>query len=167
MLHCPANHTVKQLSTRDTSDARENWLGAAQQAGTTILNTNPNLLIFVESTGFATDGFPSPLQLPGYPGHVVDSVHYYPGDSQTSWLPVVGTTPVWVGEFGMTVSCVDNPVGSCGKDQNSSFIASFIAFVNSQAPGQVGWSWWPVNGTHSDGGIEASSTYYDEETYGL
>jgi len=145
----------------------EDWLAAAVRAGTAILNANTNLLIFVESIDLALDGFPSAVPLPA--GHVVDSVHYYPGDHTANWTPVVGTTPVWVGEVGITISCIDNP-STCGPKETPAFATNFMQLVNSYPPGEIGWSWWPVNKTHSDEGIEGAgsgTTFYDHETYGL
>jgi hypothetical protein len=69
----------------------------------------------------------------------------------------VGTVPVWVGEFGVTVS--NSPI---------KYITNFVRYVAGKPYGDIGTSWWPVNGTVGDGGIfNQSNTFYEDQSFGL
>ncbi len=177
-----------------------NWLAAAERAGSAVLKVDPHLLIIVEglnwsqtfpmSNGKITD--PVVLRVHGriVQDRVVYSAHEYPGDffglfyfrgtSSQLWqsfdnnwgyLVKSGSAPVWIGEFGTTVSTVSGP-GCSGdnvqipKDDANLWLSCFEYY--ELAGGGDNWSWWGVNGTASDGGIfSASRTFYDREPYGV
>ena len=64
-------------------------------------------------------------------------------------------TPVWFGEMG-----------TCQKldcNGNSEWFRLFVRGVLEKNP-DLGWSWWPLNGTQSSG---ATRKYDALETYGL
>jgi len=152
-------------------DPRENWPCAAQHAGGAIVGLDHRLLIFVEGIGYGTEipeeGLHHLLHLRnGKQSQLVYSAHTYSQDGTTfdkrwGYLVEKHKAPVWIGEFGDTVANHCSNAGSPSKWLNSAI--SYLAKVPAS------WSWWPINGTDSDGGIhyESERSYYGRESYGL
>src|ERR1700681_117625 len=87
-----------------------------------------------------------------FPGSVVYSVHYYLQfgvSNLASWNCLVGSLPVWVGEFG---------------SNNQVDVSSFESYAGGK---NVSWAWWAINGTKSDAGIFSLDEFYDQESYGI
>lgn len=153
------------------NDPRLDWHAAAERGGNLVLDANPRILVMVEGPEYSTDfsAFGSlPLTLK-VPNRVVYSPHAYSSeahifnsyeemkqvfDARAGFLlhnqPAV---PLWVGEFG-TCQSLD-----CGA--NSQWFIWFIRYLKEK---NLGWSYWPLNGTQSSG---YSRTYDSLETYGL
>jgi endoglucanase len=153
------------------NDPKLNWHAAAERGGNTVLNANPNLLVMVEGPQYSTDftafaTLPLTLKLSN---RLVYSPHAYATplhtfasseelkqayDARAGFLlqnkPEV---PLWVGEFG-TCQALD-----CGA--NSQWFVWFVQYLKEK---NLGWGYWPLNGTQSSG---YSRTYDTLETYGL
>ncbi|MDE3188002.1 MAG: cellulase family glycosylhydrolase, partial [Acidobacteriota bacterium] len=148
------------------------WHAAAERGGDAVLAANPRLLVMVEgpeySTNFAgVDKLPVRLKVAH---RLVYSPHAYappePGFANYEQMVEVyagrvgmlmtmkDAAPIWVGEFG-TCQKLD-----CG--QNSDWFRLFIRYLKEHP--EVGWSYWPLNGTQSSG---AGRKYDTLETYGL
>jgi len=142
------------------------WHAAAERGGKSVLDANPNLLIFVESPYYSTDfrGVVAlPVSLP-VANRLVYSPHAYSDsygahnerfEQRAGFLvhhqPAV---PVWIGEFG---SC---QTLDCGANSDWFRIFEQVLLDNKD----LSWSWWPLNGTQSSG---QSRKYDAAETYGL
>jgi endoglucanase len=155
----------------------DDWHAAAERGGDAVLSADPQMLIFVEGTDYATDlsGIASLPVVLSQPGHVVYSVHDYSFDTtvtgydqwvqkiQASWGYLVGRYPLLVGEFGTcdsAGSCVDSPSsGSLGP--------WFTVFTRYLAAHNLSWSYWALNGTMSDQDPSADSHYGGDESNGL
>jgi endoglucanase len=156
----------------------DDWPAAAQQAGDDILSIDPHWLIFVEGVNYALDlsGVASlPVTL-SVPDQLVYEVHDYgydfsdltdydswADDIESDWGYLVGTVPLWVGEFG-TCNTASTCVSSTSDADNGlwySFVTRFLQYHD------VSWSYWPVNGTESDGLAGQGRTYGATETYGI
>jgi endoglucanase len=154
------------------------WHAAAELGGDAVQTVDPNMLIFVEGVNYALNlsGVASlPVALTS-PGHVVYEAHDYGFDHsgvsdydgyvsqiQSDWGNLVGQVPLWVGEFG---TC--DTAGSCVDSTNTadngvwfSAITRYLGYHN------LNWSYWPINGTESDGLPGQGRTYGATETYGL
>jgi len=153
------------------NDPKLNWHAAAERGGNTVLDANPNLLVMVEGPQYSTD-FTAFATLPltlKISGRLVYSPHAYATplhtfgsyeelkqayDARAGFLlrnkPEV---PLWVGEFG-TCQTLD-----CGA--NSQWFVWFVQYLKEK---NLGWGYWPLNGTQSSGN---SRTYDSLETYGL
>ena len=152
-------------------DPRLDWHAAAERGGNAVLAENPGLLIMVEGPQYSTD-FTAFAALPlvlKVTQRVVYSPHAYvlPGhafqhyeqlrqayDARAGFLlhaePAI---PLWVGEFGtcQTFNCGDN----------SQWFRWFVQYLREK---DLGWSYWPLNGTQSSG---VRRKYGEVETYGL
>ncbi len=152
------------------------WHAAAERAGNAVLATNPKLLIIVEGPQYSTD-FRGAATLPvklTVPDRLVYSPHDY-GMSQpemhsyeelkahldSRWgflLHNQPPVPLWIGEFGV---CQD--LSNC-KSRGFSFEPWFRWFVQYLKENDLGWAYWPLNGTQSTG----QGRKYDAlESYGL
>lgn len=153
------------------SDPRFDWHAAAERGGNAILAANPALLIMVESPEYSTDftGFAKLPVVLKVRERVVYSPHAYFSsghvfhnydelrqsyDARAGYLlhskPAV---PLWVGEFGACQTL------DCGEE--SQWLRWFVEYL---CENNLGWSYWPLNGTQSSG----ETRKYDEvETYGL
>jgi endoglucanase len=152
-------------------DPRLDWHAAAERGGNAVLAVNPNLLVMVESPHYATD-FAAFAKLPvtlKIPNRVVYSPHAYAPDGHAvqsyaelkqaydaRWgflLHSEPGAPLWIGEFGtcQTLECGDH-------DQ------WFRWFVQYLRENDLGWSYWPLNGTQSSGRSRKIDAI---ETYGL
>jgi endoglucanase len=153
-------------------DPKLDWHAAAERGGNAVLEANPRLLVMVEgpeySTNFAgVDKLPVRLKVAH---RLVYSPHAYappePGFANYEQMVEVyaarvgmlmtmkDRAPIWVGEFG-TCQKLD-----CG--QNSDWFRLFIRYLKEHP--EVGWSYWPLNGTQSSG---EGRKYNTLETYGL
>jgi endoglucanase len=155
----------------------DDWHTAAERGGDAVLSADPQMLIFVEGTDYATDlsdiaGLPVVLS---QADHVVYSVHDYSFDTsvssydqwvqkiQTSWGYLVGRYPLLVGEFGTCDSA-----GSCADSPGSGSPGMwFTVFTRYLAAHNLSWSYWALNGTTSDQDPSAGATYGGGESYGL
>jgi endoglucanase len=153
------------------SDPRLDWHAAAERGGNAVLAENPDLLIMVEGPQYSTD-FTAFATLPlvlNVAHRVVYSPHAYAFsghafqnyeelrqayDARAGFLlhaePAI---PLWVGEFGtcQTLDCGDN----------SQWFRWFVEYLREK---DLSWSYWPLNGTQSNG---VSRKYGEVETYGL
>jgi endoglucanase len=153
------------------SDPKLDWHAAAERGGNAILGVNAKLLIMVEGPEYSTDltGFGKLPVVLKVSDRVVYSPHAYASaehrfqsydelrqayDARAGYLlqsePAV---PLWVGEFGscQTLDCGDN----------SQWLRWFVRYLEEK---NLGWSYWPLNGTQSSG---QSRKYDAVETYGL
>jgi len=152
-------------------DPQLDWHAASERGGNAVLGVNSHLLVIVEgpeySTNFTAFGkLPVTLKIPN---RVVYSPHAYASashafqnydelkqayDARAGYLlRVEPGVPLWVGEFG-TCQSLD-----CG-DQGP----WFRWLVQYLRENELGWSYWPLNGTQSSG---ESRKYDAVETYGL
>ena len=171
------------LATWGGPHPADDWHAAAQRGGNAILAVDGRWLIFVEGTvgGIDLYGVPRlPVRLKR-PGRVVYSMHDYGFDHfgltdydgwatqvRSEWGRLAGKYPLWLGEFGTcntAAGCVtDTGSGSGSGAANGrwfSFITRFLRYHD------VSWSYWPVNGTQSDGLPGQGRTYGAPESYGL
>ena len=152
-------------------DPRLDWHAAAERGANAVLEANPQLLVMVEGpeystnfTAFAT--LPLKLKIPNrlvYSPHAYASeVHAFASyeemkqvfDARAGFLlQNKPTVPLWVGEFG-TCQTLD-----CGA--NSQWFVWFVQYLKEK---NLGWSYWPLNGTQSTG---YSRVYDSLETYGI
>ncbi len=160
-----------------TGGTADNWRVAAEAGGNAVLSADPNLLIFVEGTDYATD-LSQALSLPvtlNVPDRVVYSVHDYGFNTtvtsydqweqkiQSNWGYLVGKVPLWVGEFGTcdtSASCVDSPT-SAHLGMWFNVFTRYLKYFN------LSWSYWALNGTKSDGAPGQNIKYGETETYGV
>lgn len=152
------------------------WHAAAERAGSAVLKENSKLLIIVEGPEYSTD-FRGAAALPvrlKVANRLVYSPHDY-GMSQPEmhsyedlkahldrrWgylLHAQPAVPLWVGEFGV---CQD--LASC-KGNGFSYEPWFKWFVQYLKENDLGWAYWPLNGTQSTG---QGRKYGALESYGL
>jgi len=153
------------------SEPKLDWHAAAERGGNAILGVNAWLLIMVEGPQYSTD-FTEFGKLPvvlKVSHRVVYSPHAYAFsehpfqsydelrqayDARAGYLlQTEPGVPLWVGEFGscQTLDCGDN----------SQWLRWFIRYLQEK---DLGWSYWPLNGTQSSG---ESRKYDARETYGL
>jgi endoglucanase len=154
------------------------WQAAAELGGDAVQSVAPAMLIFVEGVQSATDlsgvaGLPVRLRIPG---HVVYEVHDYAAEQrrvasydawvariQPLWGYLVGRYPLWVGEFGTcndAGSCVDS-ASPAGSGLWFSVMTRYLRYHN------LGWSYWPLNGTKSDGLAWQGRVYGTPEYFGV
>jgi endoglucanase len=158
--------------------ASTDWQAAAELGGDAVQGVDPNLLIFVEGVNYALDlsGVASlPVTLTD-PDHVVYEAHDYGFDHtgvtgyddyvsqiQPDWGYLVGQDPLWVGEFG-TCNTADSCVASTDTSDNGVWFSAITRYLGYH---DVNWSYWPINGTESDGLAGQGRTYGVAETYGI
>jgi endoglucanase len=154
------------------TDVKLDWHAAAERGGKAVLAGNPQLLIIVEGPEYSTNlaGFDKlPVKLPAA-NKLVYSPHAYSnsGHAYSTYeelkqdyekrsgylLHTQPGAPLWVGEFG---TCQDL---NCGP--NANWFGWFIRLLQEEE--LVSWSYWPLNGTQSNG---ATRKYDAVETYGL
>ena len=153
------------------SDPKLDWHAAAARCGNAILGVNSRLLVMVESPQYSTDftGFGKlPLVLK-VSHRVVYSPHAYASaehrfqsydelrqayDERAGYLlQTEPAVPLWIGEFGACQTL------DCGE--GSQWLRWFVRYLEEK---NLGWSYWPLNGTQSSG----EGRKYDAlETYGL
>jgi endoglucanase len=160
------------------SDASTNWQAAAVLGGDAVQSVDPNLLIFVEGVNYGLNlsGVASDPVTLTTPGRVVYEAHDYGFDHkgvasydawvaqvQSDWGYLVGKDPLWVGEFG---TC--NTADSCADSTNSGALGHWFGIITRYfGYHNLNWSYWPVNGTESDGLPGQGRTYGATETYGV
>lgn len=153
------------------SDPKLDWHAAAERGGNAILAANLKLLVMVESPQYSTD-FTEFGRLPlvlKVSHRVVYSPHAYASpehrfhsydelrqayDARAGYLlQTEPAVPLWVGEFGacQTLDCGDE----------SQWLRWFIQYLREK---DLGWSYWPLNGTQSSG---MGRKYDSLETFGL
>jgi endoglucanase len=155
----------------------DDWHAAAQLGGDAVQGADPTLLIFVEGTDYATDLAAAgslPVRL-NVANHVVYSVHDYGFDTTVSsydnwvskiaprWGYLVGRVPMWVGEFG-TCDTSDACVSSSNPANLGKWFAIFTRYLRYH---NMNWSYWPINGTKSDGAAGQNIAYGQTESYGI
>lgn len=162
---------LRSGATWGGEDPHIDWHAAAARGGNAVLSINPNLLIMVEGPSYSTD-FSAFARLPlvlDVGNRVVYSPHAYPSaehafqsyeelkqtyDARAGFLlhaePAI---PLWIGEFG-----------ACQTLQCANGGEWFRWFVRYLRENNLGWSYWPLNGTQSSG---VSRKYDSVETYGL
>lgn len=149
------------------ADPKLDWHAAAERGGKAVLSANPNLLIMVEGPNYSTDfrGVDKlAVKLP-VEHRLVYSPHAYNnsyGEKDQHYEARAGFltrmepgVPVWIGEMGTCQKL------NCGE--NSKWFRLFVRDV-LEKNADLGWSWWPLNGTQSSG---VSRKYDAVETYGL
>lgn len=153
-------------------DPKLDWHAAAERGGKAVLESNPTLLIMVESPDYSTNftGFDKlPVTLP-VAHKLVYSPHayYVQGQDLSNFdalrqayearamflLHTEPEAPIWVGEFGACQSL------DCGA--NSEWLKVFIRLLKENP--SISWSYWPLNGTQSSG---IGRKYDTVESYGL
>jgi endoglucanase len=160
------------------SDLGTNWQAAAELGGDAVERVDPSLLIFIEGVNYALDlsGVASdPVTLTDS-GHVVYEAHDYGFDHsgvdsydawvaqiQSDWGYLVGRDPLWIGEFG-TCNTADTCVESTSKADRGLWFSVLSRYLDYH---DLNWSYWPVNGTQSDGLPGQGRTYGATETYGV
>ncbi|KAA6463290.1 glycoside hydrolase family 5 protein [Acidobacteria bacterium AB60] len=143
------------------------WHAAAERGGAAVLRGNSRLLVMVEGPNYSTDfrGVDKlPVRLP-VDHRLVYSPHAYNtsyGKDDERFEERAGFlarmepgAPVWFGEMG-TCQKLD-----CAG--NAEWFKGFVRDVLAK-DSQLGWSYWPLNGTQSSG---RTRTYDATETYGL
>jgi endoglucanase len=142
------------------------WRRAATAGGNAVLAEDRDLLVIVEGLTSAVDLSPAvgaPIEL-AVRNRLVMSPHTYPwlwSSSASEVLPTLAASwepflagpqpvPIWLGEFGTNTT----EPAQAWLDQ----ILTTLERTN------VGWSWWPLNGTQSSG---RSRTTGSRETFGL
>lgn len=153
------------------SDPKLDWHAASERGGNAVLGENPKLLVMVEGPEYSTN-FTAVGKLPvalNVAHRLVYSPHAYASeahvfqsydelrqayDARAGYLlQAEPAVPLWVGEFG-TCQTLD-----CGA--NSQWFRWFVQYV---AEKDLGWSYWPLNGTQSSG---EGRKYDTVEVYGL
>jgi endoglucanase len=146
------------------------WHAAAERGGNTVLSVNPDLLIMVEGPQYSTDftGFARLPVVLKSPHRLVYSPHAYAPerpfenynalrrayDARAGYLlDTEPAVPLWVGEFGACQTL------DCGE--NGQWLRWFVQYLSEK---DLGWSYWPLNGTQSSG---EGRKYDAVETYGL
>ena len=158
---------LRNGATWGGSNPKLDWHAAAQRGGQAVLGANPRLLIMVEGPNYSTDfaGFDKlPVKVP-VEHRLVYSPHAYNNsygehneryEARAGFLAHIEPgVPVWFGEIG-TCQKLD-----CGD--NSEWFKLFVRDVLEKND-QLGWSYWPLNGTQSSG---VARKYDATETYGL
>jgi len=166
-----------QPPAQDSTD----WRDAAERGAACVLAANPNLLVMVEGVAYALDfsgPIAAPIALPaGHEHQLVYSPHdyqeYHPSDVNAdpgrlaalltrSWGQLAtgpNATPVWIGEFGTchtaSIGCGDN------HDHSHEWFLDLAQYIDAH---DLGWSYWPLNGTQSRG---STRTFGAEETFGV
>ena len=153
------------------SDPAFDWRAAAERGGNQVLGANPKLLVMVEGPQYSTDftAFASAPLILQVPNRLVYSPHAYssPAHTFSSYeelrqvydaragflLKTSPPVPLWVGEFGACQSL------DCGAESQW-----FLWFVQYLKEKNLGWGYWPLNGTQSSG---YTRTYDSLETFGL
>jgi endoglucanase len=147
--------------------------------GDAIHELNPHLLIICEGLGYATklEGVAShPVRL-AEPNKVVYSMHDYSwfhpqGQTEAAYAQAMNASggyvlsqniaPLWIGEFGDTVSTLGNDPGGAG------WWANIQAWLTAN---DVDWCWWalnPVHGKSCNPGVNTPKyTWGQPEPYGL
>jgi endoglucanase len=163
---------LRSSATWGGENPRLDWHAAAERGGRAVLSANPRLLIMVESPQYSTNfaGFDKlPMTLP-VAHRLVYAPHAYHVDGQKLsslddlkrayqdrflfLLHARPEAPMWFGEFGTCQTL------ACGE--NSEWFKLFAGLLKENP--QIGWSYWPLNGTQSTG---ASRKYDSVESYGL
>jgi endoglucanase len=166
------------LSPTWGSGAQTDFGAMYSTIGNVILELNPHLLIICEGLGYAAhlEGVAShPVKL-AQPNKVVYSMHDYSGyhpQGQTEaayaqamnqaggYLLSQNIAPLWIGEFGATVS-------SLASAGSASWWANIQAWL---AANDVDWCWWALNPTHGKSSDPGTSTvkytWGQPEPYGL
>jgi endoglucanase len=180
-LRCEAVDGASLCATWGGNPATD-WHAAAQRGGNAVLAANPNLLIFVEGTHYATDlsgaaGLPVLLHSAG---HVVYESHDYgfnysskPLDGYSDWVARItprwgylatgpNPQPLWLGEFG-TCNTSDACVASAHNTELGFWFQILTQYVETN---RLDWCYWPANGTYSHY-PNARKAYGDTETYGI
>jgi endoglucanase len=146
--------------------AEIDWHRAATAAGNAVLAEDRDLLVIVEGLTYAVDLSPAvgaPIEL-AVRNRLVLSPHTYPwlwtpGASElpstltASWEPFLTgprPVPVWLGEFGTNTT-----------EPAQGWLDAVLATLERT---EVGWSWWPLNGTQSSGRTRTAGA---RETFGL
>ena len=142
------------------------WHRAATAAGNAVLAEDRDLLVIVEGLSYAVDLSPAvgaPIEL-AVRNRLVLSPHTYPwlwsssaselpSTLTTSWEPFLSSSqavPIWLGEFGTNTT-----------DPSRAWLDAVLATLERT---QVGWAWWPLNGTQSSGRTRTAGA---RETFGL
>jgi endoglucanase len=161
---------LRSGSTWGGVDPRHDWHAAAERGATAVLDTNPGLLVIVESPHYSTDfsGFDKlPVRLPVAHRLVYSPHAYFEPDhrfnsyaalkqayeQQAGFLLATGA-PIWVGEFGTCQNL------ACGA--NAEWFGWFVRLLEEDD--RLSWSYWPLNGAESSGQGRSFDTL---ETYGL
>ncbi|HEV2377085.1 MAG TPA: cellulase family glycosylhydrolase, partial [Streptosporangiaceae bacterium] len=166
------------LSSWGGSDPATDWHAAAERGGDAVLGVDPHWLVFVEGINFGLDlagagSLPVTLNVPS---RLVYSAHDYGFDHtgttsydawvaqiQPQWGYLVGKYPLWLGEFG---TC--NTSDTCVTSQNTADLGLwFSVFTRYLRYHGLDWSYWPLNGTQSNGLPGQGRTYGAPETYGV
>ena len=155
-----------------------NWQAGAELGGDAVQSVDPSMLIFVEGVNYALNlsGVASlPVTLTDS-GHLVYEAHDYGFDHsgvtgyddyvsqiQSDWGYLVGKDPLWVGEFG-TCNTAASCVSSTDTADNGVWFSAITRYLGYH---NLNWSYWPINGTESDGLAGQGRTYGATETYGI
>lgn len=165
---------LRSGATWGGNDKKLDWHAAAERGGNAVLTVNPKLLVMVEGPQYSTD-FRAAAKLPivfKVPNRAVYSPHAYSFGAQTQnyaelqqafderagfLLHTTPAIPLWIGEFG---TC--QTITPCESDPKGIWIRGFVRYVKEHP--ELGWSYWPLNGTQSSG---YSRKYDEPETFGL
>ncbi len=158
---------LRNGATWGGANPKLDWHAAGERGGKAALSGNSNLLVMVEGPNYSTDftGFDKlPVKLP-VEHRLVYSPHAYNnsyGEHNERYEARAGFlvhmepgVPLWFGETG-TCQKLD-----CGG--NSEWFKLFVREVLGRNS-ELGWSYWPLNGTQSSG---VTRKYDAPETYGL
>jgi endoglucanase len=157
-------------------DPLRDWRAAAQRGGNAVLESNPNLLIFVEGINYALDvtgARSAPVRL-NVPDRLVYSSHDYPWDHNgvssydalksaldKNWGYLIDSgIPMWVGEFGTCHTSSSCWTSGTSADQGFWFV-NFTRYMQER---DVDFAYWALNGTQATG---TGRTLGAEETYGI
>lgn len=156
------------------------WHAAAERGGDAVLGVNPNLLVMVEGTNYASNFqgvTTNPVEL-DVPGRLVYSAHDYPWfhstysnmadvswDLDRSWGFLLDdrqsyAAPVYVGEFG---TCHTDPICYQSLAPNS-YGLWYQAILQYLSENRVDWSYWALNGTQARA---PGRTFGAPEGYGI
>lgn len=157
-----------------SSQAAANWRAAAERAGAAILQENPDLLVMVEGTDYASDlrgAGRDPIQLPK-PGRLVYSAHDYPWFHRPTASPralrqrwegrwgFLREAPVVIGEFGLDVAAWAET-----RDPLSvRWLGSLIDYLDERGGS---WFYWALNGTMSGAAPGRGRQFGAREPFGL
>jgi endoglucanase len=142
------------------------WRRAATAAGNAVLAEDRDLLVIVEGLTYAVDLSPAaekPIEL-AVRNRLVLSPHTYPwlwsasaaelpSTLEAAWAPFLGgprPVPVWLGEFGTNAT-----------EPAQAWLDQMLATLERT---DIGWAWWPLNGTQSSGRTRTAGA---RETFGL
>jgi endoglucanase len=142
------------------------WHRAATTAGNAVLTENRDLLVIVEGLVFAVDLGPAasaPIELAvrdrlvlsphTYPWLWTPSASELPSALESAWAPFLTgarPVPIWLGEFGTNTTEPAQP-----------WLDQMLATLERT---DVGWCWWPLNGTQSAGRTRTAGA---RETFGI